>query len=136
MSDESNLIFIVLAAFVGLGFVVWLMSEQNKEQKKKTSAFMNTSPKDPEKQRQLNEKKAQEKKRAAQRRKDALEAKAAADRKLKEQSHEKYQRWDDEKRSRLSEALNKHRAILLNNMSNSVIINEYGHVEADGRLAE
>ena len=140
MDDAGTLILTILAAGFGLGLIFFLNSkgndedEQNKAVKSKQPAKAVGS--NPEKEIKRQEEKARAKKLAAKRRADALAAKAEADRKSKEKQQQKYEEWDKQKYEKLSLAIEKHKAILLNNMSNALVINEYGHVENDGRKDE
>lgn len=156
---DENIGIILIAAAFGLGLIIWLLKAQNDEQSKLDADMdrhrltnasnkviqnpqinpvqnnkLSTGSSDKDKKAEI--KKAKEKERAKKRRENALAAKKAADEKKKRQDEEKYAAWDELKYTNLKEGFDKHKSILLNNMSNAVVINEYGHVEEDNRLEE
>ena len=156
--DEAIGIILVAGVF-GLGLIIWLLKAQKDEQTKFEANLSNDTLPNANKKaiqdhqltpKQTNKlsngntdknikaevKKAKEKERAKKRRENALAAKKAADEKKKRQDEEKFAAWDELKNTKLKEGIEKHKSILLNNMSNAVVINEYGHVEEDNRLEE
>lgn len=85
---------------------------------------------------EIAKRKAMERARAKKRREDALAAKKMADERRSHQESEKFIAWNKSKYQKLRAGFEKHKSILINNMANALVINEYGHVEKDSRLDE
>lgn len=155
---DENTGLILLAAAFGIGLILWLlkgsneqkpdfdediathrqqrMSKTNAQKQLRNSAQTRQHTQTDADNDEAAKRKAKERARAKKRREDALAAKKAADEKKKLKDAEKFTAWNNSKYQKLRAGFDKHKPILINNMVNALLINEYGHVEKDNRLDE